>query len=185
MKGHIFMLLEDFISEVAGDEVLYEALEECSFDSSKGFVRTENYPDEQLVELVNIVVGKMGISISEAHFSFGQWLYPKLSNLLPSQFTQYPHPAHVLKQLDDLHHVELKKLYPDAQPPAFQYNVTGPYTAQLIYTSPRRLFDLVKGVLAGMSSYYAVNIEVEVQHNWQGNNNCANFLLKYSESCDL
>ncbi|KZN38718.1 heme NO-binding domain-containing protein [Pseudoalteromonas luteoviolacea] len=185
MKGHIFMLLEEFVSEVAGDELLYDALEQCSFDSSQGFVRTENYPDEQLVELVGIVVGKMGIPLSQAHFGFGRWLYPKLSTLLPAQFTQYPHPAYVLKQLDTLHNVELKKLYPDAQPPAFEYCSTSAYTAQLIYTSPRKLFDLVKGVLAGMSHFYQVGIEVNMQTGWRGNDNCACFTLIYTQSCEV
>ncbi|TQF67571.1 heme NO-binding domain-containing protein [Pseudoalteromonas luteoviolacea] len=184
MKGHIFILLEDFISEVAGDELLYDALDACSFDTRQGFVRTENYPDEHLVELVGIVVDKIGMPLSQAHFGFGQWLYPKLASLLPAQFTQHPHPAYVLKKLDDLHSIELKKLYPDAQPPAFKYVSTSPYSAELIYTSPRKLFDLVKGVLAGMSDYYKVEITVDMQAHWRGDENCARFLLSYNKGCD-
>ncbi|MCF2856162.1 heme NO-binding domain-containing protein [Pseudoalteromonas sp. SMS1] len=185
MKGHIFILLEDFVSEVASDALLYDALDACSFDTSQGFVRTENYPDEHLVELVGMVVDKMGISLSQAHFGFGQWLYPKLTSLLPSHFTQHPHPAHVLQKLDFLHQIELKKLYPDAQPPAFQYIPTSEYSAELIYTSPRKLFDLVKGVLAGMSTYYQVEITVEMQAHWRGDENCARYLLTYSKQCQL
>ncbi|ESP94569.1 MULTISPECIES: heme NO-binding domain-containing protein [Pseudoalteromonas] len=181
MKGHIFILLEEFVSEVAGEALLYDALEACSFDTSTGFVRTENYPDEQLIELVDTVIKKAGISLEKAHFDFGKWLYPRLSGLLPKQFTDYAHPAYVLKQLDDLHHVELKKLYPDAQPPKFQYCALSPIEANLIYTSPRRMFDLVEGVLAGMAQFYGVPLHVTKQTGWQDNQNCAKYTIVYAK----
>ncbi|MBQ4875749.1 heme NO-binding domain-containing protein [Pseudoalteromonas luteoviolacea] len=185
MKGHIFMLLEEFVTEVASEEVLYDAFEDCSFDTNTAFVRTENYPDEHLIELVDIVINKIGITLAQAHFSFGKWLYPRLSGLLPKHFTDYTHPAYVLQQLDDLHHIELKKLYLDALPPKFQYNTLSLFEAQLIYTSSRRMFDLVEGVLAGMAEYYGVQITVTKQLNWHENPNSAKYLITYANGVEL
>ncbi|CCQ10252.1 hypothetical protein PALB_11170 [Pseudoalteromonas luteoviolacea B = ATCC 29581] len=180
MKGHIFNLLEDFIVEIAGIETFYEILDACQFDTSKQFVRTENYPDEQLLEIVGHTVNKLGITPEQAQFEFGKWLYPKLIKLLPSEFTDFAHPSCVLKNLDDLHKIELKKLYPDAIPPTFSYVATSPVDADLIYRSKRRMFSLVEGVLQGMASHYGVGIETKTTPTWEGDPNCAKFTLLYS-----
>ncbi|NTS76654.1 heme NO-binding domain-containing protein [Catenovulum sp. SM1970] len=182
MKGHIFNLLEDFISQVSDEDTLYEILDQCSFDTSSSFVRTENYPDEHLLEIVNHTIAKLGITMETAQFEFGKWLYPKLIKLLPSEFTDFPHPAHVLKNLDELHKVELTKLYPDAKPPTFQYEVVNETQACLYYCSPRRMFDLVNGVLQGMAEHYDVGIQTKVIANWQGDENRARFELTYNQA---
>lgn len=181
MKGHIFNLLEDFIGEVAGEEKLYEILDECSFDTQSRFVRTENYPDEQLLEIVDRTVAKLGLSTEKAHFAFGKWLYPRLISLLPAEFTDYPHPAFVLKNLDDLHKIELKKLYPDAIPPTFSYVTLNETKAELVYHSKRRMFTLVEGTLQGMAQYYNVDIASTTTPNYNGDENTAKFTLQYSK----
>lgn len=179
MKGHIFNLLEDFIGEVAGVDKLYEILDECSFDTSSRFVRTENYPDEQLLEIVDRTVKKLGLTHEQAHFAFGKWLYPRLITLLPAEFTSFPHPAYVLKKLDDLHKIELKKLYPDAVPPTFEYHALSSTTAELIYRSGRRMFTLVEGTLQGMAEHYNVAITCTTTRHFNGDENCGKFELSF------
>ncbi|MFC3031727.1 heme NO-binding domain-containing protein [Pseudoalteromonas fenneropenaei] len=181
MKGHIFNLLEDFIIDVAGDEKLFEIFDRCSFDTSKSFVRTENYPDAQLIEIVTHAVAVLCIDVPTAQFAFGKWLYPRLIKLLPAEFTDFSHPAPVLYKLDELHKVELKKLYPDAIPPAFDYVVKDPTHAELIYCSPRRMFDLVAGVLQGMAEHYGVAIECHITRGWQNDPDKAQFALTYDK----
>lgn len=181
MKGHIFNLLEDFISEIAGDEKLYAILDQCSFDTSKSFVRTENYPDEMLLELVDHAVATLGITVAQAHFAFGEWLYPKLSKLVPASMTDFSHPAPVLIRLDDIHKVELKKLYPDATPPTFSYISIDNQHAHLVYHSPRRMFDLVAGVLQGMAKHYKVGIDIQLVTPYHGDDDSACFNLRYAK----
>lgn len=184
MKGHIFNLLEDFIISLVGDEKLYEILDKCSFDTSTAFVRTENYPDEQLLEIVNHTVNLLGIDIETAQFEFGKWLYPKLIELVPKELTNFSHPEWVLFHLDDIHKVELTKLYPDATPPTFQYFKRSPVEADLIYHSPRKMFCLVEGVLAGMAAHYQVGITCTVTTPFENNPNQGAFHITYTQAAD-
>lgn len=184
MKGHIFNLLEAFIEEVSDDQTLFAIFERCSFDTSKSFVRTENYPDAQLFEMVTHAMAVLDISMDTAQFEFGKWLYPRLIKLLPSEFTNFTHPAYVLKNLDDLHKIELKKLYPDAIPPSFNYQATTPTQGILDYYSHRKMFVLVEGVLQGMADHYQVAITCETQLNWQDNSEQARYILSYDQAVD-
>ncbi|WMN60599.1 heme NO-binding domain-containing protein [Pseudoalteromonas xiamenensis] len=180
MKGHIFNLLEAFIEEIAGQEQLFDILDACSFDTESRFVRTENYPDEQLLEIVDHAVSALGISHEQAHYAFGKWLYARLITLLPPEFTDFPHPAPILKKLDDLHKVELKKLYPDAIPPSFDYIQHSPTQADLIYCSSRRMFTLVEGTLQGMAEHYGVGVTCKLVTPWEGDENKAKFELTFA-----
>ncbi len=182
MKGHIFNLLETFIEETAGLDVLEQVLDSCSFDTSVGFIRTENYPDEMLEELVLHATEALNISIEQAHFAFGEWIFPQLAKLVPEQYTQFSHPVPMLAKLDYIHKVELKKLYPDATPPFFDYYQIDEFHGQIKYQSKRKMFDLVKGVLQGVAKYYGVEIETDLQKNYKCDESCGMFHLTFSQA---
>lgn len=156
MKGHIFNLLEQFIEETAGPEALDEILAACQFTGDGIFVRPGNYPDEDLVEIVNHAVARLGITVEEAHGAFGQWIFPHLADLVPPEMTKRDHPKDFLMELDRVHEVELKKLWPDAKPPTFHCEDTGPDTMVIRYDSPREMFDLMDGVLRSVEQFYGL-----------------------------
>lgn len=161
MKGHIFHLLEQFIEETAGPEVMEEVYAACNLSGDGVFIRPGNYPDEDLAEIVDQAVARLGITVAEAHQAFGQWIFPHLADLVPPEVTKRDHPKHFLMELHRVHEVELKKLWPDATPPAFSCQDTGDGTMRIHYDSPRQMFDLFEGVLGSVQQYYGVTIEFE------------------------
>lgn len=180
MKGHIFNLFEEFIVDQAGLGVYQEMLSCCSFPTDEGFIRTENYPDEKLYELIAIAVKKTGISTRDACLSFGEWLLPRLAILVPKEMMDHNHPRDFLKTVDYIHRVELKKLYPDALPPHFIYDDISEHEGVLIYKSRRHLYDLVEGVLQGVASFYGTTIFVRPELVGEGGFECMHFHLEYA-----
>ena len=161
MKGHIFNLFEQFIVEAAGAEAYERIHESCEFQGSGVFVRPGNYPDADLFELVDKALKHLGLTAREGHVAFGKWVFPHLAELAPHEAADVKHPKTLLMKLDDIHHVELKKLWPDARPPQFRCEDTGPNSMSFTYDSPREMFDLVDGVLQGVESYYSVPLRWE------------------------
>lgn len=161
VKGHIFNLLEQFIEETAGAETTDEILQSCQFSGDGVFVRPGNYPDEDLAEIVTHTVDRLGITTPDAHRAFGNWMFPHLAELVPAELTDRDHPKQFLMELNRVHEVELKKLWPDAKPPLFHCEDTGPTTMRIRYDSPRQMFDLLEGVLASIEQHYGVGITYE------------------------
>ena len=159
MKGHIFNLLEEFLIETAGAETFETIYQNVDFESEGVFVTTGNYPDADLVKLVHEAVRVLGITIEQAHVAFGKWMFPHLTKLVPTEVIDVGHPKNFLMQLNAIHEVELKKLWPDARPPLFNCEDTGQNTMTFVYDSPRQMFDLVEGVLAGVRDYYKVGMQ--------------------------
>ncbi len=161
MKGHIFNLLEEFIVEIAGAEAYESIYDACNFQGDGIFIRPGNYLDDDLNELVARTVDHLGLSVKQAHVSFGKWIFPKLCRLVPVELVNVGHPKTFLLTLAEIHEIELKKIWPDALPPGFFCEDTGSDTMRITYDSPRKMYDLVEGALQSVCDYFDVSSDWE------------------------
>ena len=67
----------------------------------------------------------------------------------------------MLQKVDGFIHVEVRKLYPDASPPAFKCSRYTDTTMELIYESPRCLGDVAEGLIQGCAAYYGDKLHVQ------------------------
>ena len=74
--------------------------------------------------------------------------------VFPSFFNDCKHPLDFLAGVDGYVHVEVRKLYPDAELPRFHCTRTGPDTLIMDYYSGRHLEDLAEGLIVGTLRYY-------------------------------
>jgi hypothetical protein len=185
MKGHIFNLLETFVVE-ATDVATYEEIHaSCTFQGDGVFLRPGKYPDADLLELVDKTVAKLGMTTSEAYRAFGRWIFPHLAELVPKEMVAKPHPKDFLMTLDAIHRVELKKLWPDAEPPGFRCLDIDPERMLITYNSPREMFALVEGVLESVADYYGVPIEFSVNYRTaSAGHRIADYQLRFGTPAD-
>ncbi|MFQ5586113.1 MAG: heme NO-binding domain-containing protein, partial [Thermodesulfobacteriota bacterium] len=121
MKGVIFNLLEQFIAENFGEEKYEEIVTECALKTGEPFVGPGTYPDEDLIAIVSRAVETLGIAPPEALHGFGRFCFPKLAEKFPDFVQPFKHPKPFMKTIDSVIHVEVKKLFKDAEPPRFIY----------------------------------------------------------------
>lgn len=179
MKGHIFNLLEQFIIEQAGDEAFEDILDACQFITTEPFIRSGTYPDEDLIELVNQTCKQLNLSPKDAHFGFGKWIFPHLTKIAPPEITTFKHPKELFLQLDHIHRVELKKIWPDAEPPRFQCIDTGANTVTMMYDSKREMTDLVEGVIESVSTNYQTPIKFEKKVHKKESHNVYEYFITF------
>lgn len=179
MKGHIFNLLEKFIVETAGELAYEQIYDRCEFKSNGIFIRSGNYPDADLYTIVGQTCEQLEMPIDEAMFAFGHWIFPSLLSIAPGETARYKHPKTLLMNLDDIHQIELKKIWPDAEPPSFQTEDTGSDTMTMTYDSPRELYPLVDGVLTSLSEYYGVKIDFQKTFNKKGSYQTCTYRLTF------
>ena len=124
MKGVIFNIFESFIVDTLGssvyEEVYHQALPEL--ETKEAFVGPGTYPDTDLLKLLQVAVKKAGISVEKALHAFGVYTFPKLVEKAPHSVKGFNHPMPFLKNIHDVIHVEVKKVYSDATPPNFYFD---------------------------------------------------------------
>lgn len=154
MKGIVFNLFEEFITEKFGEGKYEEILSGCNLKTKEPFVGPGSYPDEDLLEIVGKTVQATGIPLPDALGSFGRFCFPKLAERFPAFVTPYNHPKPFLKTVDSVIHIEVRKLYRDAEPPSFTFEEPSPDTLIMRYHSKRKLCLFMEGMIEGVAEYY-------------------------------
>lgn len=158
MKGVIFNVLESFIVDGWGEQAYDDILAMCPLSTKGVFVGPATYPDADLFAIVGQACARLGVPLPVALRAFGKYLGPRLAARVPTLVAAHHHPKSFLMAIDDIIHVEVRKLFRDAQPPRLTTTDTGPDSLTVHYASSRNLCGLVSGLLDGTSDLFGVTI---------------------------
>lgn len=157
MKGVIFNLLEDVVSEEHGDDMWDALLDDAGLDGT--YTSLGSYPDTDLRALLEAVTRKTGQSEDDVLRWFGQRAIPKLSQVYPHFFEGHDLRGFLLT-LNDIIHAEVVKLYPGAEVPIFEYKDGPGRTLIIVYRSQRQLCPLAEGFILGASGHFGEPVSV-------------------------
>jgi hypothetical protein len=162
MKGIIFNLLEEVVTTHMGELVWDGMLE--SGGAEGAYTSLGSYPDEEFARLLGALARQSGKSDREALKWFGQRAMPVLAERYPEFFRPHAGVRSFLLSLNDVIHAEVRKLYPGAQVPMFQFETpagVGVHDTLLMhYRSKRRLCLLAEGFIAGASDHFEEQVTV-------------------------
>lgn len=155
MKGVIFNLLEDVVSEHHGDAAWDDLLAAAECDGI--YTSLGSYPDAQLLALIEAAAQMTGTPVRKLLHWFGVQALPKLAQRYPSFFEDAPDARSLILSVNTIIHPEVRKLYSGASCPHFHF-VEGPGTLTLGYNSPRKLCDLAHGFVEGVAAHYGEEV---------------------------
>ena len=82
-----------------------------------------------------------------------------------------------LQRIDHYIHVEVGKLYPDAELPSFDCDTSEPGCLRLTYRSSRPFAALAEGLIRGCVAHYGEAVDIAVEDLSDGAGTAARFLL--------
>ena len=155
MKGIIFNCLEDLIVKKYGDEVMEEIYAEAEFSAeAPPFVGPETYADADLFAMVALLSQKTNLPVDDLVYAFGRYMFPVLADKYPVFLEKVNSPLEFLKSVDGIVHVEVRKLFEEAEPPTIAVESTDHNQAVLRYSSKRKLCRLLEGLLEGVADHF-------------------------------
>ncbi len=164
MKGVIFNLLENLIVDKFGDEILEEIYAAAHFSvDAPPFVGPETYPDSDLFAMVTLLSEKTKLPVDDLVYEFGKYMFPILADMYPVFFDNVNSPLEFLKSVNDIIHLEVKKLFEGAKPPIIKVEDVNHKQAKLRYSSERKLCKLLEGFLDGVADYFGQKISYSHQ----------------------
>ena len=147
MKGMIFVELIAMAEETFGEEVVDRVIDAADLPSGGAFTRVGNYPCEELMALIRGFSVHSGIPGAELQRLFGHWMMQSFGRHYPQFFNGRGGSLDMLEAIEGEIHVEVRKLYPDADLPAFDTTRYGPGSLDMTYRSPRPLADFCQGLI--------------------------------------
>lgn len=158
MKGVIYGLLADAVSDAIGDEGWEAVLSRAGVSGI--YTSLGNYPDEELLRLIDATAEEMGNTSPEVLRWFGRAAMPLLIADYPHFFSDHAGARGVLLALNDIIHPEVRKLYAGASCPRFHFRTE---RDRLIvgYRSQRRLCRLAHGFIEGVAAHFHEGIAID------------------------
>ncbi|GGF55365.1 guanylate cyclase [Terasakiella brassicae] len=163
MKGIIFIQFTKKVNEVWGEDMVEDLIEQADLDSEGVYTSVGTYCFREMVSLINVLSKISGTSPADLQKTFGEYLFKQLSMKYPLFLEGKKDLFSFLASLENTIHVEVKKLYPEAELPSFEYVFPAENIMEMTYRSQRPFADLAEGLLRGAVAHFGEKIELSRQ----------------------
>lgn len=161
MKGIVFCEFIDMIESRFSLEVVDRIIEESRLPSGGAYTIVGTYPHEEMVTLLQRLSAVTGMGIPDLLKAFGEHLFGRFVALYPRYFEGQNSSFDFLEKIESHIHVEVRKLYADADLPRFESERPDPDCMTLVYRSSRPFADLAEGLIRGCARHFGEAIAVE------------------------
>ena len=180
MKGIILSEFVEFIEQDLGEDVAQSIIDNSGVKSEGAYSRIGLYDYQELIQLLTQAVAETNSEANSLLERFSDHLFMVFKRDYSLFFDGVENAAEMLKQIDNHIHVEVQKLYPDAELPSFSYTQNGAILT-LSYQSPRPLA-LVAHSLVGACIKFFGNNETLIESNIADDQKSALFKIQTGDN---
>lgn len=161
MKGMIFTEFLEMVEDKFGFDMVDSIIENAKDPNNGAYTAINTYSHTQLVDLVVELHKKTNIPLPDLLSIYGRHLFSKLAENYPTLLEGVTDPFVMLVDIEVLIHTEVRKLYPEANPPKFYGKILDEKTLELNYESHRSMGDVAVGLILGCGDFFNVPLEVK------------------------
>ena len=178
MKGVVFTELLAMVEDRYGLEMVDRIIQAATLPSEGVYTAVGTYDFTELLSLVEQLSQQTATPVPKVVQDFGRYLFPRFTQAYPGLFANLTSSAELLRSVEGVIHVEVKKLYPDAELPSIVFQPTSDGRWQLDYRSSRPLADLCQGLIEACAEHY--DEELVLQRIEEGNQDgsAARFIIQ-------
>lgn len=177
MKGIVFTEFLEMVEERFGLATLDRIISQAQLANDGAYTAVGTYDHQELVQLVGALSEVSGVEVPSLIKVFGQHLFGRFSLAYPQLFEGVDSTFAFLRSIEHYIHVEVRKLYPDAELPSFTYERQEPDQLVMLYQSRRPFADLAEGLILGCIAHYKEAIELRRDDLESGATNRSRFTL--------
>lgn len=161
MKGIVFREFIDMVESQFSLETADAIIAASTLSTEGAYTSVGTYPHEEMVQLVTHLSRETGIPVRDLLMHFGRHLFKRFAVVHPDHVLSYQTAFDLLRRLDGNIHVEVRKLYNDAELPSFTYEQLSDDSMVFIYSSHRKLADFAQGLIEGCIAHFDESLRIE------------------------
>lgn len=154
MKGIVFTEFLGLVEEKFGYEMVDEIIEQSHLPGGGAYTAIGTYPHSELVSLVTNLSQRTNLPVRTLLIMYGRHLFGVFTRSYGHFFSTASCAFCLLESLEKYIHVEVRKLYPDAELPRFEIKRLSPTTLEMVYRSERRMADFAEGLLEATFEHF-------------------------------
>ena len=177
MKGMIFTEFLEMVEEKFSMEMVDTIISESDLPSGGVYTSVGNYPHTEIVSLVSNLSKESQIPLSDLLYAFGERLFERFAIRYEHFLSGTDSAFEFLERLESYVHVEVKKLYPEAELPTFETKRLEGGALCMIYRSHRSMGDVAHGLMSGCFRHFGENVLIDQQDISEGTGSIVRFVL--------
>ncbi len=154
MKGIVFTEFLELVEDKFGLEVVDKIIEQSDLSTGGAYTAVGTYEFAEMLSLLKHLSEHTQISIDDLLLVYAEHFFGVLVSSYPGLIDKYEDPIELLSSIEDHIHVEVRKIYPDAELPTFQQIEKTPTSLVLVYKSSRAMYNFGLGLMNKTFEHY-------------------------------
>ncbi len=147
MKGIIFSEFLDLVEEKFGLEMVDHIISSSDLESQGVYTAIGTYNFSEMLQLLQHLSKSTEISIDQLLLIYGEHFFRVIEDSYPGLLATYKDPIEMISSIENHIHVEVRKIYPDAELPTFDVLEKTENSVILIYKSSRAMHHFGLGLM--------------------------------------
>ncbi len=169
MKGIIFTEFMDLVEDKFGLEVLDQILDEVGDEGI--YTAVGSYDHKKLVKLIVKLSEISQLPPETLQEVFGRAVFNNLYSTLPhsASLSECKNSFQFVRLVEDYIHIEVKKLYPEANPPKFEFISESETELIFDYKSARCMSHVCLGLVQGCADHFDEKFDITMNEQSSDN----------------
>jgi hypothetical protein len=161
VKGIVFTEFLEMVETAHSADMVDAVIADAAPPHGGAYTAVGTYPAAEMGALVGALARRSGTPAPELLRRFGRHVFGRFAVTYPDFFAGIDDVLDFLSRIESVIHIEVLKLYPDAELPTLETAATGPDGLRLTYRSPRCMADFAEGLIEGAGVHFRQPIAIE------------------------
>jgi hypothetical protein len=163
MKGIVFTEFLELVEEKFGLEMVDHIISNSELESNGIYTSVGTYSFSEMLQLLQHLSKKTEISIDNLLLVYGEHFFGVIEKSYPDLLATYTDPINMLSSIENHIHVEVRKIYPDAELPTFKVLEKTKTSLVVIYTSSRAMHHFGLGLMNSTFKHFNSSASIELK----------------------
>lgn len=163
MKGIVFTGFLELVEEKFGFEMVDTIITKSELPSNGAYTAVGTYSFGEMLSLLTNLSNETDISIDDLLLVYGEHFFSVVEDSYPEFLSQYKNPIDMLSSIEDHIHVEVRKIYPDAELPTFAIVEKTEDSLVMIYKSSRAMHAFGRGLMNKTFEHFNTKASILVE----------------------
>ena len=147
MKGIVFTEFLDLVEDRFGLEMVDKIITQSELESNGANTAIGTYEFSEMLQLLQNLSNNTGISSDDLLLVYAEHFFSVLESSYPDLIASYSDPIEMISSIENHIHVEVRKIYPDAELPTFEVLKKTENSLIMIYKSSRAMHHFGLGLM--------------------------------------
>ncbi|WP_103863414.1 heme NO-binding domain-containing protein [Aquimarina sp. I32.4] len=163
MKGIVFTEFLELVEDKFGLAVVDKIIQQSNLPSQGAYTAIGTYNFSEMLSLLNHLSEHTQLSIDDLLLVYAEHFFSVLVTNYSGLINMYSDPIELLSSIENHIHVEVKKIYPDAELPTFEIQEKTTSKLVMIYKSSRSMYSFGLGLMRKTFEHFDTTANITME----------------------